>query len=467
LPAATDLGAEIEQALRGSRFLIVVCSPRSARSQWVEREIETFQRLHGPGRTFAVIVEGEPNTGDQAECFPAALRQAAPVAADARSQGDGKRNAKLKLLAGMLGVGFDELKQRDTQRRFRRLQAAIAVVLAVAAALAGLAIYANDKRAEAIADRQRAERVMEYLIYDLGDKLQPLGRLDIVESVQEQVDAYYADLGIEPTDPYARRNQAVALQRKGDLLLAQGDPAAATEKYRAALEIWEDLATAEPDDTEVQWYLAGVHDAVGGALQARGDFVGALAHYQSSLAIRSALANANPDNLTLQGELYGSHNLLGSLRWAEGDLAGALEEFRTGLAIAQSVGTAAPDDPEWQHAMAVAHSNVGTVLDQTSEPAAAQQEYQAGLVIAESLMASDPGNVDWQVLVATLHNNMGSSLATQGDNEAALAEYEEAVSIMERLVTSNPGNAVWQTDLEMYRANAEAARQALEGAARQ
>jgi len=187
LPASADLGVQIEEALRASRYLIVICSPHAARSKWVNKEVETFQRLGRPGRVLAVIVDGEPNVGDDRECFPPTLRQAEPIAADVRPEGDGKGNAKLKLLAGMLGVGFDGLKQRDTHLRIRRLQFAIGLALVLALGFAGLALYANRQREKAVKARQQAESILEYLLFDLRDKLEPVGRLDIVRDVQERV----------------------------------------------------------------------------------------------------------------------------------------------------------------------------------------------------------------------------------------------------------------------------------------
>ena len=131
---APDLHLEIEEALRDSHFLIVVCSPNAVKSPWVNTEIETFQKLGGDNRVFAIIVGGEPNVGDDDECFPPALRNRKLIAADARPEGDGKNNAKLKILAGMLGVKFDALKQRDKRRRARRtLSLALAASVAFAA----------------------------------------------------------------------------------------------------------------------------------------------------------------------------------------------------------------------------------------------------------------------------------------------------------------------------------------------
>ena len=145
LPASSDLGAVIKKALGASRYLIVICSPNAARSFWVNEEIRTFVALGRRDHILAIIVDGEPNTGDARECFPPTLRQEfEPIAADARPEGDGKTNAKLKLLAGMLGVSFDSLKQRDAQRRKRRLMLggiAAGSLIVLMSTLIGIAVY--------------------------------------------------------------------------------------------------------------------------------------------------------------------------------------------------------------------------------------------------------------------------------------------------------------------------------------
>lgn len=157
LPASADLGEAIQDALVASRCLIVICSPNAANSPWVNREIETFIEMGRRDRIFAYIVDGEPNSSDERECFPPALRRPVePLAADARQSKDGRNDAKLKLLAGMLGVGFDALKQRDTQRRVRRLQMVVAAALLLALVLGGLAWYANAARLRAEAAEANA-----------------------------------------------------------------------------------------------------------------------------------------------------------------------------------------------------------------------------------------------------------------------------------------------------------------------
>jgi WD40 repeat protein len=156
LPVAAKLGDALEGALAASRYLIVVCSPHAAGSRWVNREIEAFAELGRSDRIFAYIVDGEPNSSDERECFPPALKQMEPLAADARRQGDGRTNAQLKLLAGMLGVSFDELKRRDDQRRIRRFQLMFAAALIIALAFGGLALYADQERQRAVVAEDNA-----------------------------------------------------------------------------------------------------------------------------------------------------------------------------------------------------------------------------------------------------------------------------------------------------------------------
>ena len=130
LSSSHSLGTELTQALEDSACQVVICSPNAAKSHWTNEEVKTYKRLGRESRVFCLIVDGEPGT-DQ-ECFPEAVRfhmgadgelsdeLAEPIAADARPHADGKLNAKLKLIAGMLGVGFDDLKQREMVRQKKR-----------------------------------------------------------------------------------------------------------------------------------------------------------------------------------------------------------------------------------------------------------------------------------------------------------------------------------------------------------
>ncbi|HBK91078.1 MAG TPA: hypothetical protein DDZ68_05350, partial [Parvularcula sp.] len=149
--AGAGITASIEAAMAASDFLIVICSPTSAQSKWVNHEIAWFKTRRDPSRVLALVVDGEPGASfipgrEAEECFPKALlykigpdlqptdeKEDVPLAADARKAGDGKRVAKLKLAAAMLGLGLDDLVRREERRRAvrRRLVTAALAVFSV------------------------------------------------------------------------------------------------------------------------------------------------------------------------------------------------------------------------------------------------------------------------------------------------------------------------------------------------
>jgi WD40 repeat protein len=170
LSGAADLGEKIREAVEQSRTLIVICSPNSAHSEWVNKEVIAFKSNGRGSRVLTLIVDGEPNAADaKRECFPPAVRYqvdesgvvteeaAEPLAADARDEGDGKSNALLKLIAGILDVDYDALRRRDHERRIRRLWIGGGIVALFAATFLGIAIYANQQRNHAN-DEARAAR---------------------------------------------------------------------------------------------------------------------------------------------------------------------------------------------------------------------------------------------------------------------------------------------------------------------
>lgn len=237
LASATDLGRKVNEALGQSANLIVICSPRSATSRWVQEEVLAFKRLGRSERIFCLIVDGEPNASDlpgreAEECFAPALRfrldadgqptaeRIEPIAADARAGKDGRGRAKLKLIAGMLDINFDSLRQRELQRRHRRMTAITTlavIVMAVTSALAIAALIsrhaAEVARIDAEHHQKQAEDLVDFMLGDLNDKLFQVGRIDIMESVDDKAMAYFASLPTKDVTPQALARRAKALEK--------------------------------------------------------------------------------------------------------------------------------------------------------------------------------------------------------------------------------------------------------------
>ena len=83
LPTSTDLGADIENALRDSEFLIAICSEEYVKSLWCLREIEFYLELGRRDRILPVLLSGTPATA-----VPEMIRDI-PITADLRKGGTG------------------------------------------------------------------------------------------------------------------------------------------------------------------------------------------------------------------------------------------------------------------------------------------------------------------------------------------------------------------------------------------
>lgn len=171
LSASADLSQDIVAALRQSRYLIVVCSPRTPGSEWVDREIRQFREWGRHDRILSLLVEGEP-----AESFPSSLREirhvadqadariaVEPLAADVRhSHGragrGGRQAALLRLAAKLIGVSYDELRQREQQRQNRWTLMVVGSTIGLALVMTGLAGFALIQKLNADTQRGLAQR---------------------------------------------------------------------------------------------------------------------------------------------------------------------------------------------------------------------------------------------------------------------------------------------------------------------
>jgi len=463
LPTSGDLSASIVEALRESRFLIVVCSPRTPLSLWVAREIELFQALGRGGRILTLLIEGEP-----AAAFPPLLcarrvnpitgreEDTEPLAADIRAATPKaalrKLNTeKLRLLAPILGCGLDDLRQREHERQLQRARRIAVAALAGIAVFAGLTWYSVWQRQRAEEATELAMMVVSHLTYGLPDRLRAVpGTLKIVQEIFEQNTALLRRIDeLRGETAESEREKASNLQKQGDQRLSLGDLPGAAASYRAGLAIAEKLAAQDPAHADWRRVLSVSHDRIGDVLRAQGDLAGALASYQASLAIAEKLAAQDPANDGWQRGLSISHDNIGDVLSAQGDLAGALANFRASLAIREKLAAQDPANADWQRGLSTSHDNIGDVLSDQGDLAGALARYRASLAIRDKLAAQDPANAGWQRGLSVSHGKIGDVLIALGDLAGALASYQASYDLAEKLAEQDPSNAGWLRDLAL------------------
>lgn len=518
LTASGRIGVVVEAALAASRSLIVLCSPASADSPWVDSEIVAFQRLHPDAPVLCVLLAGEPlGRGDagsvDCECLPPSLRvrfgsgigvaDTAPVAVDLRPQGDGWRLGVQKLVAGIAGVPLDQLVQRDAMRRQHRLAWLTAALGVVALSLGTMAVFAVRARDEARSERAQAEGLIEFMLGDLRKKLEPVGRLDALDAVATRALLYYQAQDPRRLDADALGRRARSQQMIGDFDARRGDMVGALSAFRSARDTTAELLARTPNDPQRIFehaqsvYWVGYYDWQHGELPAAES---AMLEYQR---LANRLVAIDPANMDWQAEQSYSHANLGVILMDQGRARDAIAQFKISRSAnlrrvaARADDTASkldlgqdyswlssanaldlhfdearrereqeialyatmlrhdPRDSVVLERMMYAKRFLASLALARGQPAAAAAAIEEANRMADVQLRLEPSNTDWQQSAAKSRLMRSDILLWQRQPREALAALEQARPLVARLLARDPKVWAWRVELQETQAQVE------------
>jgi tetratricopeptide (TPR) repeat protein len=482
LSSSPELATRINEALAQSENLVVICSPAAAASRWVNAEVLAYKRMGRGARIFCLIVDGEPNATDMPgkeaeECFCPALRfqldttgqpgneRTEPIAADARPGKDGKPNAKLKLIAGMLDVGFDALKQREQQRRIRRMTAITVLAVFVMAVTSVLAIAALVSRHHAVIAQheaviakqaavrrqKQAEGLLGFMLGDLNDKLNQVHRLDIMQAVDNKALAYFNSLPAADASDDALALRVKALDKIGSVLVeAHGQLAAATKAFQSATTLAAELLRRAPNNVDRQAGLADSLNRLGVAYWQQGDLNGALKNWEATSVWLQKAHDVKPSDDGLTFELASTRNNVGHILETRGAFANAQIEYEATLRLNQALVARAPSNAEWQSQLGYAWDNLGKLALERGRLDLALTNYMAEHRIKTALVAKDPQNRSAQESLLVNDAILGRTLGWSGEPEVGLRFTNDAIAKAKALLAFDATSTGWQEDLALY-----------------
>ena len=464
LASATDLGRKVNEALAQSANLVVICSPRSAASPWVNEEVLAFKRLGRSERMFCLIVDGEPDASDlpgreAEECFAPALRfqldpdgqpttqHAEPIAADARSGKDGKGNAKLKLIAGLLDIDFDRLKQRELRRRNRRLAAVTSMALVLMALTTTLGVFALISRHDARRRQAQAEDILSFMLGDLRGKLATVGRLDLMVAVDDKATAYFGTLQPRDLNEHALEQQARLLTGIGQVRLDQGHVDQAMLAFRDSNARSSELLRRQPGNGQRLFDRAQAEYWIGFAFWRQGQLDNAetwLRRYRDS-ALK--LAAMDRTNFAWQREVaYGQENLA-TLDLARGRNKQAEHIFHDAYELYLGWMKTHPHDTGLRDEAANIASYLGSLAMQDGRLTEARARYTEQVEDLTANRAAEPNNAQWTSEWPDARLFLVEAQAETGDAADARRGAADATALGETLAKQDPTNKTWQLQL--------------------
>lgn len=441
--AAHDLSAEVRAALEASASLVVVCSPAAAASAWVAREIDLFKALHPDRPVLAALVSGEP-----AEAMPAGLRTGAggapvePLAADFRRGRDGEQLALLKLVAGIVGIGLDELVQRDGHRRLQRVTAVTAAALVAMLGMGALTLFALNARAEAERQRAGGEGLVRFMYTDLRDGLRGVGRLDLMAAVNARALAYY-DKERDNLQPASQAQRARILQAIGEDDETKGRRDDALKNFQEAWRTTSALLAADPDNPDRIFDEAQSAYWLGYDAYERGDFAAAKQHWLEYRHLASRLVAIEARNPWYRRELA----------FAEGDLCAAAfrlpdghkETLRRCTAAVEQMEAAGRlhPSPQMDADIAKEQSWLADAYRFNNDNARAVAHRKIEEAILGRLMQTDPQNQVYRSRWIPLQRVLARMEDESGHKSEALARLRQAQVMLDGMIAFDPSNSVW------------------------
>ncbi len=468
--AGHSLTEQTLAALDASQFLIVLCSPSAALSKYVNEEVRHFKARGGASRVIPIIVDGEPGDAER-ECFPAALRfklgpdgvltdeREEPLAADARPQGDGKEIAKQKVIAGLLGLGLDEVMRRAERARKRRMRfvaSLAAVFLLLAAGAIGSAVYAYQKLVES---NERLDEAIE-IAYGIVTKATAMSdrygvpqelTLDLLGQAENALNGLMA----------RGADTAMLRHRKALMLISFCDSYRLLGRYDDAMrpaaeahELLADLTERNPNNIEWQDELAIAEYKIGDIQMYFGHFVEALEQFSASVQLFKRYPDQKSSAaVSFSGEGSASYYRVWASAWLGymqsfvGDADAALANAEFGHDLARRVVSENPNDAIGKRNLGLSDLVICIIMRTRGDYAEGIRHCRIAVATMNGFVADDAGNSRWQRDLAWANWNLAFALIKLGSVDEAIDALQSAISIDERLAISDPKNILWSWQL--------------------
>jgi tetratricopeptide (TPR) repeat protein/energy-coupling factor transporter ATP-binding protein EcfA2 len=257
-----------------------------------------------------------------------------------------------------------------------------------------LVAQASEKKANDA--RDQADALINFMLYDLRDKLQPIGRLDALEDIPKKVKGYLERSPEELVNASRQEQKAAILSNLGDVLLEQGKLPEALDSYQQSSEIFKHLAEQDKSNAGWQRDLSLSYEKIGDVLRARGELRDALDLYQRSLEIFKRLAEQDKSNAGWQRDLSVSYNNVGDVLVAQGKLPEGLDAYQQSLRIRQILAEQDKSNAGWQRDLSLSYNKIGGVMVAQGTLPQALEAYPQSITIHQILAERGKTNAGGQ-----------------------------------------------------------------------
>ena len=290
---------------------------------------------------------------------------------------------------------------------------------------------------------RQGERLINFMLGDLVDRLEPVGRLDVLESTISQVDQFYSSIPPRQLTPESQRHRANALFQFAEIRASQGRLAESVSNYRQAIEAYAQLISAHPTNLQWQFELTRTWNDLGIVFARQDQFTNAAEALENSLHERERLLQLQPTNSYWLGALGATAQNLGQVNRRLGNSDQATAWLRRAESAFRRWIELEPNAPLPKERLATTRGSLGQQLAASGKLEEAAQAYGDKVSILRELLRQDPQHTRRQADLALGLGYVGELEAQQSNWVSAVASLSEGISQFEALVKRDPSNREW------------------------
>ena len=337
----------------------------------------------------------------------------------------------------------------------RRHRAVLSIAAAVVLMLTGAMVFsivqavrAARAEKEAVADRERSEKLVTYMLEDLYGTLKDLGRLDLLAGVSDQAAAYY-----ESVPPDSREESALgrssSLAKIAEVEEALGRSQKALAAAQGSLELIEPYATAPGADDLLRFEFAIRSAQAGRALRRLEGAKAAMPYFDTAIeTVQPLVARGGEMQPNYESYLASFYNMRGTSWVQMGDPEKGLEVLAEARRLREKLLATLPEtDVSRPDDLAKILSDIARVKAGLGEREEATELLEQALALRVTIPDRRPGELVWRTKVAFTHFDIARHHRRGGDFEIALGSIGEGVKIWVDLCELEPGNMDWKSHL--------------------
>lgn len=307
-----------------------------------------------------------------------------------------------------------------------------------------LGLKARTAQVQAEAHRAEAEGLTTFMLGEFVEKLRPLGKLDLLDTISTRALSFLSVSDRTNTSDIDLTQRAKSLQLLAEVRNARGDSSGAVNALLTGSEILTRVLQSSPADRSVLKTAGENAFWLGQIYFDQRDWIKATHHFEQYRLLADRIAALAPDEIDSWVEQSYAHNSLGSVALRQNNLPLAVKEFSRSVELKLQAYAKKPDDKQLAASLADSLSWQASAKIQSGQLAEANSLQARQLELLTVLREKFPEDTKWAKQLADtlarkseLRQAMGDM---NGSHDSAAASHALHIDMSAR----DPSNSVWK-----------------------